>query len=223
MSTKITIWDSFIRGYHWLQAISIAGLWYTGTEGLMDWHFSIAYGLLALLVTRLIWGVLGSETAKLSRLFHPPRAVIQHLGELHQPTISHDNTVGHNAAGSYMVLGFFVLLTIQLTTGLFATDDIISEGPLAMHISGELSSRLTDLHGLNFDFLLGAIGLHLAAILLYRLKSIDLVGPMLHGKKVLPEHAAPKMLNGVIGWGIFVAVATGVYFLWAKDVVIYLL
>ncbi|MGF1692513.1 cytochrome b/b6 domain-containing protein [Photobacterium kagoshimensis] len=227
MSTKTTIWDGFIRGYHWLQAISIAGLWYTGTEGLMDWHFSIAYALLALLTTRLIWGLFGSDTAKLSSLFHSPRAVIQHLGELHQSNSEHTahphkSDIGHNPAGSYMVLGFFVLIATQLTTGLFANDDIVSEGPLAMYISGELSSRLTELHALNFDFLLGAIGLHLAAILLYRFKSIDLIGPMLHGKKELVDQTAPKMRNGAIGWGVFVAVATAIYFLWAKDVIIYL-
>lgn len=88
MSTKITIWDSFIRGYHWLQAISIAGLWYTGTEGLMDWHFSIAYGLLALLVTRLIWGVLGSETAKLSRLFTLPALSFNTWGNCINPQLA---------------------------------------------------------------------------------------------------------------------------------------
>ncbi|OAN11622.1 hydrogenase [Photobacterium jeanii] len=225
MNTKVTVWDGFVRGYHWLQVLCLVGLWYTGTEGLMDWHFSIAYLLLTLLVTRLIWGIIGSETARLSSLFHSPSSVIQHLRSMHQSkatSFSSKEDIGHNPAGSYMVLAFFALIAIQLTTGLFATDDIISEGPLAMYASSEFSSQLTEIHSLNFDLILVAISLHLVAIMIYRIKKIDLIQPMINGKKTLSQQLAPKMVNGLVGWAIFIVVGLGVYWLWAKDVVVYL-
>ncbi|MGF1701784.1 cytochrome b/b6 domain-containing protein [Photobacterium makurazakiensis] len=216
----IPVWDSFIRGYHWLQALCIGGLWYTGTEGLMDWHFAIAYFLLALLLTRFIWGVIGSETAQFTHFVRSPRTTIRYLSSIHsEKKPSH---VGHNPAGGYMVIAFMVLIATQLTTGLFANDDIISEGPFAMYVSGEISSLLTEIHAINFNVILGAIGLHLTAIIIYLLKKDNLISPMLHGKKQITEANKPKLSNSLIAWGVFLVLGTLIYQRFAKDVVIYL-
>ena len=215
------VWDSFIRGYHWLQAFTIGGLWYTGTEGLMDWHFSLAYFLLALVTTRLVWGVFGSETAQFRSFVRSPKTVLHYLSTSIRGEKS-KTSVGHNPAGAYMVVAFMLLLATQLTTGLFANDDIISEGPFAYLVSGETSSLLTEIHAINFDILLGAIGLHLTAIAVYLLRKENLITPMLTGKKQLSSHAIPKMINGLWGWIIFFAIGTVIYFTLAKEIVAYL-
>ncbi|PSW20001.1 hydrogenase [Photobacterium sanctipauli] len=214
------VWDSFIRGYHWLQALSIAGLWYTGTEGLMDWHFSIAYFLLALLLTRFVWGVVGSDTAKFTHFVRSPRTTLKYLASMHSK--DKPSHVGHNPAGAYMVVAFMLLIATQLTTGLFATDDIISEGPFAMYVSGATSSLMTEIHAINFNIMLGAIGLHLFAIVVYLLKKENLILPMLHGKKSLDENDKPKLTNSLIAWGVFIIIGTVIYQQFAKDIVVYL-
>ncbi|MGR5062921.1 cytochrome b/b6 domain-containing protein [Photobacterium sp. DNB22_13_2] len=218
------VWDSFIRGYHWLQAITIGGLWYTGTEGLMDWHFSLAYLLLALLATRLIWGVIGSETAQFRHFVRSPRSAIHYLIATIRGNTNDNNTSspGHNPAGAYMVVAFMLLLIIQLSTGLFANDDIISEGPFSYLVSGETSSFLTEIHAINFNIILGAIGIHLAAITLYFLRKDNLITPMLTGKKVLDDDTLPKLVNGILAWVIFLIIGAIVYFTLAQDVVAYL-
>ncbi|MCW8329965.1 cytochrome b/b6 domain-containing protein [Photobacterium sp. SDRW27] len=223
MNTPTPIWDGFVRGYHWLQAGSIVGLWYTGTEGLMDWHFAIAYLMLALLLSRLIWGVIGSETARFRHFIHSPSAVLDYLRSLHGKNTPPAQHLGHNPAGGYMVLMFFVLLSVQLTTGLFANDDIISEGPLAMYVSSNTSSYMTYIHAINFNLLLAAIGVHLAAILLYLIKKENLIKPMLSGRKVISETVTPKLVNGLVGWVIFAVIGGVIYIYWAKDIVAYLL
>ena len=215
------VWDSYVRGYHWLQAFTIAGLWYTGTEGLMDWHFSLAYLLLALITTRLIWGVFGSETAQFHRFVRSPKAVIQYLTAAFRGEKQSESS-GHNPAGAYMVVAFMLLLATQLTTGLFANDDIISEGPFAYLVSGETSSLLTEIHAINFNIILGAIGLHLVAIAIYLLRKENLITPMLTGRKLLNEHALPKVVNGAWGWVIFFVIGAIIYFTLAKEVVSYL-
>lgn len=219
-TVSLPVWDSFVRGYHWLQAISIAGLWYTGTEGLMDWHFAIAYLLMALLITRLIWGVIGSETAQFHHFVRSPASVFKYLTKT--PNIKTTNYAGHNPAGAYMVVAFMVLLTIQLSTGLFANDDILSEGPLALYVSSNLSSTLTEIHALNFNIILGAIILHLVAVLVYLLKQNNLISPMFHGKKRLENTPAPRLTNSIIAWGIFALTGVLIYHLWAKEVIHYL-
>jgi cytochrome b len=225
MKVSTAIWDSFVRGYHWLQVLCIGGLWYTGTEGLMDWHFAIAYFLLTLLLTRIIWGFIGSDTARFLLFVRTPRAVIQYFQSMRK-TKNDEVHLGHNPAGGYMVLGFFILLATQLITGLFANDDIISEGPLARYITGEESSLMTEIHALNFDVMLGAIVLHLVAIFFYLYKKDNLIKPMLNGRKEtvteIDTDAAPKMVNGLIGWIVFATIGSAVYSYLAKDIVAYL-
>lgn len=218
-TTHYPVWDSFIRGYHWLQVMSVAGLWYTGTEGLMDWHFAIAYFLLALLLTRLIWGVIGSETAQFRHFVRSPSTALQYLTAIRRGGES--SNVGHNPAGAYMVVAFMLLLATQVTTGLFANDDIISEGPMAQYVSGELSSLMTSIHAINFNLILGAIALHVIAITAYLLRKDNLITPMITGKKALKANP-PKMHNGLVAWGITAAIGSLIYFTWAEEVVAYL-
>ncbi|UXI03950.1 cytochrome b/b6 domain-containing protein [Photobacterium sp. TY1-4] len=222
MKTPTPIWDGFVRGYHWLQALSVVGLWYTGTEGLMDWHFAIAYLLLALLLTRLLWGLIGSDTARFHHFVHSPGKVIDYLRSIRRNTGDATPVVGHNPAGGYMVITFFLLLGFQLTSGLFANDDIVSEGPLARYVSADTSSLFTLLHALNFNLILAAIGLHLGAIMLYLFKKENLIKPMIVGTKPLPAASAPKLRNGLLGWVIFAGIGAVLYVNFAQDIIPYL-
>lgn len=213
------IWDSFVRVYHWSQVILLGSLWYTAEEGLMEWHFTLAYLLMALLGTRIIWGVIGSDTAKFSHFITSPKKAINYLSLEKKGQLSH--SIGHNPAGGYMVLGLLLLLTLQLVTGLFSNDDILSEGPLASLVSYDVSGFLTQIHHQNFDILLGFIGLHIAAVFFYRLKGINLIKPMLTGYAELTGNS-PKMKHAVIAWGIFAVIFFLIYFFWAGEVISYL-
>ncbi|UJF17592.1 cytochrome b/b6 domain-containing protein [Vibrio sp. SS-MA-C1-2] len=220
-SLKIQIWDSFVRGYHWLQVAILGGLWYTGEQGLMEWHFSLAYLLMTLLLSRLIWGFIGSDTAKFSYFIKSPATVIRYLKNPEQV-----KTIGHNPIGSYMVALFFILLTLQITTGLFANDDILSEGPLAQYISYDLSGQLTGIHHQIFNVLQAAVVIHILAIFIYRaVKKENLTTPMITGKKEFTESmtmAKPKIKNGIMGWVIFLMIGSIVYFAWGEEVISYL-
>ncbi|MEF3019444.1 hypothetical protein V3478_33345, partial [Pseudomonas aeruginosa] len=76
-------------------------------------------------------GVIGSKTAKLTALIHSPRAVLKSLQH-------GDAKLGHGAAGSYMVIAFFILLLVQLLSGLMTTDDILTDGPLVQYASSQV-------------------------------------------------------------------------------------
>lgn len=203
------IWDGFIRVYHWSQVVLLGSLWYTADEGLMEWHFTLAYLLMALLGTRIIWGVIGSDTAKFSHFVTSPKKAINYLSIEKKGTLSH--SVGHNPAGGYMVLGLFFLLSLQLITGLFSNDDTLSEGPLASLVSYDTSGFLTQIHHQSFDVLLGFIGLHIAAVFFYRLKGINLIKPMLTGNAELTGNS-PKMKHSIFAWLIFTVIFLIIYF-----------
>ncbi|MBQ4812016.1 cytochrome [Pseudoalteromonas luteoviolacea] len=203
------VWDGFIRGFHWLLVVGIAVLYFSGEEGWLDLHFVVGYLLLALMITRIIWGIIGSDTAKLSSLFHRPKYILAALK-------SKSQHVGHNPAGSIMVLIFFLLIFIQLISGLMTTDDILMEGPLVAYISYELAEFAGDIHHLNIDILLIAIAIHIIAIVMYRIKGINLVKPLVTGKSNI-ESTAPKMRKGWVAYVIFLLIAAVVLYVWGQE------
>ena len=92
-----------------------------------------------------------------------------------------------------MVVLMLAAVLFQALTGLFANDDIATEGPLYAYISKELSDRLTGLHKLNVKLLYGLVGLHVAAIAFYYfVRGENLVGPMIHGRKSLSPTPEPE-------------------------------
>ena len=83
-----------------------------------------------------------------------------------------------------MVLALLTSLGVQAGTGLFANDDIMIEGPLAVHVSKATSDLLTQVHEVNFNVLLALIAVHVLAALYYLVFRRDnLIMPMITGSK----------------------------------------
>jgi cytochrome b len=220
---KVKVWDGFVRGYHWLQVSLLFGLWYCADNDEMEWHFVFGYALLALWITRFIWGLIGSDTAKFSYFIKSPIALIDYLKDKNK----FDRVkFGHNPAGACMVVLFLALLATQLFSGLSASDDILSEGPLAQYFSADTVSFMTWLHSVNFDVLLGAITLHIIAIVAYKLKKQPLVKAMFTGAAEYPRVNSivePKILNGWLAWVIYVAIAGVIWWQFGHENLGYLL
>jgi cytochrome b len=108
-----------------------------------------------------------------------------------------DHEIGHNPAGGWAVLVLLALLLVQVGTGLFSNDDVMTEGPLARFAGKGLSDRLTSVHSLNFTLLQIAVALHVLAVATYAvLKRQNLVRPMVTGRKRLPVDApAPRIVG----------------------------
>jgi cytochrome b len=98
--------------------------------------------------------------------------------------------LGHNPLGGWSVVLMLLSVLVQASTGLFANDDIATEGPLAGLVSGATSSLLTTVHRYNFYVLLTLVALHVLAVLFYLVvKRENLIGAMFTGRKRAPAHA----------------------------------
>jgi len=106
-----------------------------------------------------------------------------------------------------MVLVMLALLIVQVGTGLCANDDGVNEGPLFNYVGKDRSDWLSHVHGVNFTLLQIAVVLHIAAIITYAvLKRHNLVGPMITGRKHLPETStAPRLAGPLRALAVFVA------------------
>ena len=74
ITRKDLVWDAPTRLFHWLVVALVAAAYVTWRLNWMDWHALAGDALLVLLFFRLLWGVLGSDTARFSRFLVSPRS-----------------------------------------------------------------------------------------------------------------------------------------------------
>jgi cytochrome b len=211
---RVKIWDGPVRITHWALVLLIGFSWWSGKEGglTLTWHLWSGYAILTLVLFRLVWGFVGSSTARFSSFVRGPGAVAEYLRTLgHRKVSGH---AGHNALGGWSVVLLILAIAVQAATGLFANDDIMTEGPLVRHVSKSVSDFLTTVHHYNFWVLLGLAGVHVAAVAFYLLyKSENLVAAMVTGVKIVASPAPVVRLAGWLRALVVFAVAAGAVYL----------
>jgi cytochrome b len=215
---KRLVWDLPLRLFHWLLVLSMIGSYTTAKLGFdwMQWHFYLGYWTIGL-VFRILWGIFGPRHARFSSFVRRPSAIWLYLKGMFKRTSAH--TIGHNPVGGLMVLLMLLLVAVQAGTGLFTTDDVVWAGPYNPAVSSSTASTLSTIHNINFNIILGAVGLHLAAILFYALyKKQNLLVPMVHGHlpaAIVPEHEAISGSQLIKALVVSVVAAAFVYWLLA--------
>lgn len=190
---RVRIWDLPTRLFHGLLALAVTGAVVSAKVGgnAMVWHQRLGLAVLALLAFRLVWGLAGGRWSRFASFVHGPGALLRHLRGRPRPGEHLD--VGHSPTGALSVFALLGLLALQLATGLVSDDEIAFTGPLYAWVESSTALKATSWHrGWGQWLLLGMIGLHLAAIAVYRLRGTDLVRPMLGGDKLLPPQVPPS-------------------------------
>ena len=196
MKTRILVWDIPTRLFHWLLAASFAGAFLTAeSEYFRDLHVLLGYAMLALIGFRLLWGIVGTRYARFSALALRPARLNGYLKSLLTRTPQH--YVGHNPAGSWMIVG---LLALGLLTGMtgYATFN---------EIGGEW---LEELHEGAANTMLALVAVHILGVLVSSLLHREnLVRSMITGRKTGPaaegiasawRSVAALMLVAVVGF-----------------------
>lgn len=185
MSHRIRIWDLPTRLFHWLLALCVIGLVASAKLGLMDWHFRLGYAMLALLLFRLLWGLLGGRWSRFSSFLYAPGSLWRYLRG--QGDAVH--AIGHSPTGALSVFALLMFLLAQVATGLVSDDEIASAGPLTHLVPGAWVSAASWYHrAVGQWVLIGLVALHMAAVLWYLWgRGQNLILPMVSGDKLLPE------------------------------------
>ncbi|MFI5443974.1 cytochrome b/b6 domain-containing protein [Polaromonas sp. UC242_47] len=181
---KVRVWDLPTRMFHWALAAAVIGLAISGTVGgsAMVWHFRFGYSVLALLLFRLVWGVVGGRWSRFSAFIYSPRSMLNYLKGRGQA----EHSAGHSPIGAGSVFAMLGILLAQVGTGLLSDDEIAFAGPLTSFVSNTAVSVATDYHkNIGKWLLLALVLLHLAAIVFYLWRKHNLVHAMLHGDKEL--------------------------------------
>jgi cytochrome b len=191
---RTRIWDLPTRLFHWALVVSVVGLVVTGNIGgsAMVWHFRFGQAVLALLMFRLLWGLIGGHWSRFSNFIVHPMAVLSELRGRGRP----EWHTGHSALGSLAVIAFVLVLLAQVGSGLVSDDAIAFAGPLTHLVSSAIVSQASAYHKeVGKLLLIGLVLLHVLAIIWHTFKGRALVGAMVHGDKPL-EQVMPASRDG---------------------------
>jgi cytochrome b len=209
---RLRVWDAPVRMFHWTLVALIAFAWWTAEERMLDWHRLAGYAILTLVLFRLIWGVVGSSTARFGSFLRGPKAVASYIRrDMFRRNASPH--AGHNPLGGWSVLVMLLLLAAQTLLGLFAIDiDGLESGPFSYLADFDTGRQAAELHHWVFNLLLAVIALHVIAIAYFLLHRRDnLLGPMLWGfrtwrgeKPILRFAPFPLAIAILTGLGVLI-------------------
>ena len=210
----VQVWDSYVRFFHWSLAACFAVAYLTGedADGGSGLHIWAGYAICALLVTRVIWGFIGSGHARFSDFAYSPATIIGYLKDMLAGRAK--RYLGHSPAGAAMIFALLICLTGTVWTGLqvYAEE---GKGPLASngivvtqaladeHRGGDErhegragrgeargESATKELHETFANLTLGLVVLHLCGVAFSSLAHREnLVAAMLSGRKRADEQA----------------------------------
>lgn len=183
---KITVWDRFVRLFHWL----LVGGFFTAYLVDDDWlgvHVWAGYLVFSLVVLRIAWGFVGSEHARFADFVRRPGEVLRYL--LAEVAGRAQRHLGHNPAGGAMVIALMASLLATTVLGMLLLG---SEPGNALYsfvsgvgLAGETGEEvLEETHEFMANFTLALVGLHVAGVLLSSLLHREnLVRAMVTGRK----------------------------------------
>lgn len=148
-------------------------------------HLAAGYALLALLLFRLAWGVVGSETARFSQFLRGPATAAAQMAQLQRR--EPDDIVGHSAVGGWWLTLALLAMAAAVGSGLAAAGWHAVAG-----------------------WLLVAVVLAQAAIVAASrlLPGGDLWRQMLTGKKRLPAATrAPRLASPLLAFALLAVIA----------------
>jgi cytochrome b len=194
---SVLVWDLPTRLFHGLLAVFVIISFVTAKIGgnAMQYHEWSGFTILALLLFRLVWGVAGSRESRFVTFVRGPSAVVRYATNLLRKNSS-THFLGHNPLGGWSIIAMLLALLVQAATGLFANDDIVTEGPLFDWVGKAASDWLTRVHKLNQQVIIALVCVHVLAVLFYFFyKRENLVKPMITGVKEW-SGAGPQPASG---------------------------
>lgn len=127
-TNETKIWDPLIRTTHWLLVLAFFIAYLTGGEP--EWlHVWAGYLVAAIVVVRVVWGVIGPHHARFWNFVRGPAAVLGYLKDLTR--LRSQRYLGHSPAGGAMIVALLVSLAGTTLAGMMLLAQTAGEGPLS--------------------------------------------------------------------------------------------
>ena len=180
----VKVWDPLVRAFHWILVIAFFTAYFT-EDDFLTVHTYAGYTVLALILVRLVWGVVGTRYARFSNFVTAPRVAWQYLKDTLK--FRAKRYLGHNPAGGAMIVLLLISLLLTTLTGLAAYGASESAGPLAGWLGniGETGEDIfKEVHEFFANFTVFLVAIHVAGVIFESLAHREnLVRAMFNGHK----------------------------------------
>jgi len=168
--SQVTVWDPFVRLFHWSLVGLFAAAYLTGDEWKQA-HVLFGYLIISLVGVRVVWGFVGTKHARFSDFVYSPRTTLGFVRE--SLAMRAKRYIGHNPAGGAMVLALLGAVCGIVASGYMMTTDAFWG-----------IEWVEDTHEILVNITLGLIVLHVGGVLLASLEHREnLVRSMVTGRK----------------------------------------
>src|SRR5262245_17036309 len=159
---QVYVWDVFVRLFHWslVLAFTVAYL----SEEPLTVHAWAGYAVGALIVARVVWGLVGSRHARFSDFVYDPSATVGYVRDL--LLVRAKRYIGHSPGGGAMVVLLLLFLAATVLTGIVVYGGEHQAGPLAGLFSKETGEVVEGAHKVLANITLALVLAHIAAVIL---------------------------------------------------------
>ncbi|MDG6772744.1 cytochrome b/b6 domain-containing protein [Thiomicrorhabdus sp. ZW0627] len=196
-ANQIKVWDIAVRIFHWSLVLLFFTSYLTGDDE-STIHVYSGYGIIGLLVFRILWGLVGTKYARFSNFIYGKEATIEYAKSM--ATLKPKRYLGHNPLGGWMIIALIISLIATTWSGLSVYGskghgplagnfDIVISSAMAdddehEHESGEGDEFMEEIHEFFANFTLFLVFVHIGGVLISSLiHRENLVRSMVTGLK----------------------------------------
>jgi cytochrome b len=199
---KVKVWDLSLRLFHFVLIFLIIGSYISAKLDMLNIHQYFGVSLLGLISFRILWGFIGTNYSRFASFN------ISIKGALAQFSKQNQNKSIRTPLGSFSTLSFIFVLLVLSISGLFSSDDILYDAPLA-YLAPKYVYFWTDIHNLFHFILYFLVGIHILAITYYQVfKKHKIIERMVDGyTRINKTSVTPineKPIKGVLLIFIFI-------------------
>lgn len=196
----IAVWDLPTRIFHWALAGVVIIAYFTGDDDIPEIiiHTYLGYAVGALLMFRVVWGVVGNRYARFGDFIKPWPVTRDYARQLIR--FSPPKYVGHNPLGGLMIVAMIVVLAVIVVTGMGAAIDEGVRIAFLDGLPGWMANAAEDLHEGAAELIMIMAGVHVAGVVVDSVLTRDnLIKAMITGAKIYdnsdsgPDAAAPPV------------------------------
>ena len=177
----VKAWDPLVRVFNWSLVFFFLLAFASGDEW-TSLHVWAGYAVAMLVAFRLLWGVIGTRTARFPTFVKSPRAAMRHLGAMLTGKAPH--YLGHNPLAAMMVVALLASIGLTAFSGmvLIASE---GQGPLAGTIfAGIDGEAMEEVHEFFANLTLLLVFAHVAGVVVSSLlEGENLAKAMITGRK----------------------------------------
>lgn len=203
---QVKVWDLTLRVFHFILIFLIIGSYTSAKLDMLDIHQYFGVSLLGLIFFRIFWGFVGTYYSKFKSFNLSIKRALTQFSKKNQ------NETIRTPLGSFSTLCFIIVLFVLSISGLFSSDDVLYDAPLA-HLATNYVNFWTDVHNLFHYLLYYLVGIHILAILYYQMiKKNKIIQRIVHGytitNHIKVKPIIDKPLKGILLIFIFICTPT---------------